>query len=143
MRNRFLIGRPRLTLFVVVAALTLVVGARIVSHVVDSGPPRNDQAALEELRSQFAQSAWEPSLASAFWSGPGDLEVSLDSGDRRLVMAACADLTEVIQVRTSAGPGNVTYTVHYSNGTLFIKNQSNDIMASNLSNNAGCQWRLD
>jgi hypothetical protein len=141
---RLLIERPRRALLVALVALTMVVGVRVVSNVFDSGPPRNDQAALDELLAQFPQSAWEPSLVSAYWSGPGDLSVSLDSDDRQLAMAACADLTEVIQVRTSTGPGDVTYAIHYSDGTLFIKNQSNDIiMVSNLSNNAGCQWRLD
>jgi hypothetical protein len=138
---RLLIERPRRALLVALVALTMVVGVRVVSNVFDGGPPRNVQAVLDELRSQFAQSAWEPSLASAYWGGPDDLEVSLDSDDRQLAMAACADLTDIVRVRTSTGPGNVTYTIHNSNGTLFIKNQSNDIIVSNLSNNAGCQWR--
>jgi hypothetical protein len=139
---RLLVERPRRALLLAVAVLIMVVGGRVVLLLVTGGPPRNDQAALDELRSQFSEAVWEPSLVSAYWSGPGDLEVSLDRDDRQLAMAACADLAQVIQVRTSTGPGGVTYTIHYSDGTLFILDQSKDIMVSNLSNGAGCQWRL-
>jgi hypothetical protein len=140
--SRFLIDHPRRAVLFAVVVLTAIVGSRVALKVFDGGPPGNDQAAFEELRSQFAQSAWEPSLASAYWSGPDDLVVSLNSNDRRLALAACADLTGIVQVRTSTGPGNVTYTTDYGDGILFIENQSKDIMVSNLSNNAGCQWRL-
>lgn len=140
--SRLLIEHPRRALFFVLVVLTTIVAARVALYLFAGGPPRNDQATLDELRSQFAQSAWEPSLASAYWSGPDDLEVSLDSDDRQLAMAACADLTDIVHVRTSTGPGNVTHTIHSSSGLLFIKNQSDEIIVSNLSNDAGCQWRL-
>lgn len=139
---RLLIDHPRRALLLAVVVLTMVVGERVFLHFVDDGPPRNDQAALDELRSQFAQSAWEPSLVTAYWKEPDVLFVSLDRDDRQLAMAACADLTDIVQTRTSVGPGDVTYTIHYPDSTLFITNQSNDIMVSNLSNGAGCQWRL-
>jgi hypothetical protein len=140
---RLLIEHPRRALLLALVVLIMVVGGRVFLHFVADGPPRNDEAALDELRSQFPDTAWEPSLVSAYWSGLGDLSVSLDSDDRQLAMAACADLSEVIQARTSVGPGNVTYTIHYPHSILFIFSQSNDIMVSNLSNGAGCQWRLD
>lgn len=140
--SRLQIDSPRRLVIFAVVVLTAIVGSRVALRVFDSGPPSNDRAALTELRSQFAWSAWEPSLVSASWSGSGDLVVGLDSDDRRLAMAACADLTNVVRARTSTGPGNVTYTIDNSDAVLFIENQSSDIMVSNLSNNAGCQWRL-
>jgi hypothetical protein len=139
---RLPIEHPRRALLFAVAALTMLVGVRVFLHFVADGPPANDQAALDELRTRFSQSAWEPSLVTAYWKEPDVLFVSLDREDRRLAMAACADLTDIVQTRISVGPGDVTYRIHYPNGILFIENQSNDIMASNLSNSAGCQWRL-
>jgi hypothetical protein len=131
MSARFLTERPGRAVLLVVAALAIVLGVRLVAHLVDDQPPRNDPATLEKLRSQFAPSAWAPHLVSAYWSGSGDLGVSLDGDDRKLAMAACADLTEVVR---RAG----------SDGTLFITDRSNEIIVSNiLSNNAGCQWRLN
>ena len=128
---RLLTEHPRRAWLVVLVALAIVFGVRLVAHLVDDQPPRNDPATLDGLRSQFAPSEWAPHLVSAYWSGPGDLGVRLDSDDRKLAMAACADLTDVVR-RTGA------------DGTLFISNRSNHLMVSNiLSNNAGCQWRLD
>jgi hypothetical protein len=131
MSARFLTERPGRAVLLVVAALAIVLGVRLVAHLVDDRPPRNDPATLVKLRSQFASSGWAPHLVSAYWSTPGDLGVRLDGDDRKLAMAACADLTEM--VRRAGG-----------NGTLFIADRSNELMVSNiLSNNAGCQWRLN
>jgi hypothetical protein len=138
---RFLVERRWSIL--AIAVLIIVFGGQVVLHFLTDGPPRNDQAALDELRSQFPDTAWEPSLVTAYWREPDYLQVSLASDNRKLAMAACADLSQVIQVRTSTAPGNVTYTIHYPDGTLFILDQSGEMLVSNLSNGAGCQWRLD
>ena len=106
--------------------------------------PRNDPATLDQLRSQFVQSAWVSSLVSAHWDAPDVLHVGLDRDDRRLALAACSDLIDLVKVRTSTGPDGVTYTTTYSDGSLFIVDRSNNIMMTNfLSFHSGCRWRLN
>jgi hypothetical protein len=139
-----LINHPRRALLVLLAALTMVVGVRVVIYVAGAHPPRNDQATLDQLRSQFAQSAWKLSLVSAYWDSSDDLNVGLDSDDRQIALAACSDLIDVVKERISTGPDGVPYTVTSSDRSLFIFDRSSHILVTNfLSNNSGCRWRLN
>lgn len=117
-------------------------GDGVVLYLVGQGPPGNDRATLDQLRSQFAHNAWEPSLVNAYWRAPDELHVGLDSDDRRIAMAACSDLTDLVKERTSVGPDGVIYTYHFSDGTLFISDQSGNLLVTNfLYTNSGCSWR--
>jgi hypothetical protein len=139
-----LIEHPRRALLLLLAVCTVAVGGPAVpTYVTEHQRPRNDQATLDQLRSQFAQSAWVSSLVSAYWDAPDDLNVGLDSDDRQLALAACSDLIDLVKVRTSTGPDGVTYTTTYSDGSLYIVDRSNNIMMTNfLSLHSGSRWRL-
>lgn len=140
-----LIEHPRRALLLLLAVLTIAVGGpAVLTYVTEHQRSRNDQATLDQLRSQFAQSTWAPSLVSAYWDAPDDLNVGLDSDDRQLALAACSDLIDLVKVRTSTAPDGVTYTTTYTDGSLYIVDRSNNILVTNfLGMNSGCRWRLN
>jgi len=136
---------PRRALLLFLALFTVAVGGpAVLTYVTEHQRSRSDPATLDELRSQFAQSAWVSSLIGAYWDSPDDLNVGLDSDDRQLALAACSDLINLVKVRTSTGPDGVTYRTTYTDGSLYIVDRSNNILVTNfLSMNSGCRWRLN
>jgi hypothetical protein len=140
------IEHPRRSVLFILAVLVFIAGMHVVIHVVDQGPPRNDQATLVQLQSQFLQSAWEPSLFSAYWQGGEDhtLYVGLDTDDRRLALAACSDLWGVVTDWPSTSPSGVTYRYEYSDASLFISDRSGNLLVTSFrGSRASCSWRLD
>ena len=133
-------------LLFILAGLVFVAGIHVVIHVIDRGPPRNDRATLDQLQSQFSQSAWEPSLFSAYWRAGEDrsLYVGLDTDDRQLALAACSDLWGVVTNWPSTSPSGVTYHYEYSDASLFISNRSGALLVTSFrGSSASCSWRLD
>lgn len=140
--------RPRRTLVLLLLVLALVFGGRAVLSAVTSGPPGNDQASLDQLRSQFAQRPWESSLISATWSSSGSLTAGLNSDDRRLALQACSDLIDIVHWRTSVGPSmgpdGAVYTYINDDGELFVLDRSSNVLVTNFRYlHSGCRWRLN
>jgi hypothetical protein len=133
-----------LLVFLVAVAVAVTIAVRIVIHLAANQPPRNDQTTLDQLRSQFAQTAWEPDLISAYWDSSGKLKVGLDRDDRQLALKACSDLIGIVQVQASTGPNGVVYTSTSSDRSLFIFDRSDRVIVTDfLSLNSGCRWRLN
>jgi hypothetical protein len=129
-------------LLFILVAITIVATAQFTLSKIGHGPPRNDQASLDQLRSQFPQSDWGPNLISAYWESPGDLRLGFNSDDRRLALAACSDLIGVVQRHTITGPDGDSVTYDNDDGSLFIVDRSNNILVTNfLHLHSGCRWR--
>ena len=140
-----MIEHPRRTVLLLLAIFIFAIGGpAVLTYVTGHERSHSDPATLAQLRSQFAQSAWEPSLVGAHWGPPEDLNATLGSDDRQLALAACADLIDLVGVRTSVSPDGVTYTTTYADGSLFIVDRKNNILVTSfLSMNTGCRWRLN
>lgn len=69
----------------------------------------------------------EPSLISAYWPAPNDLDVSLDIDDRTLALTACTDLIDIVKERSSLGPDGTVYTYTSDDVSLFIWDRSSDL----------------